>query len=361
MTALERSRMYLLRGPPVPASPGYHFLIRPGLVRDIVARERPDIIEVGSPFLAPWLVQRALRPAPESCAVVGYFHADARQVYVEHGLRALPGPARNGLGDLLDRHLSRAYRAMAATIAATPGAAKVLRDLGIDNVRLIPLGTNPEVFHPDRRDPAWRNGIGVGPGCRIALYVGRLSSDKRLDVMLGALPALHQATGIHVVLVGEGHLRGELQAFARKHPDLLTVLPFEADRPRLARIYASADLYLAPFPNETFGLATVEAMASGLPVVGVNSGGTADLLGGAPWARLYHPGDSADLSRAVQDVLAQDLRALGRQARETARTRFSWEQTFSSLFALYRDLVPSSSRTPSVPVAANFEAVRPTT
>ncbi|HLB38634.1 MAG TPA: glycosyltransferase, partial [Gemmatimonadales bacterium] len=120
-------------------------------------------------------------------------------------------------------------------------------------------------------------------------------------------------------------------------PEMLAVLPYERDRAGLARALASADLYVAPFPMETFGLAAVEAMACGLPVVGVNSGAMADLLTGACWARLSRPGNATDFARAVQDLLSQNLEALRADARKTAE-RYAWHRTFGDLFRAYHSL-----------------------
>src|SRR5260370_30737119 len=93
------------------------------------------------------------------------------------------------------------------------------------------------------------------------------------SVVLEALPQVHTSLGLRLVVIGEGHLRPRLERLARERPSMLCVLPFEADRSRLPRAYAAADLFFAPCPYETFGLAALEAMASGLPVVGVAAGG----------------------------------------------------------------------------------------
>jgi glycosyltransferase involved in cell wall biosynthesis len=210
--------------------------------------------------------------------------------------------------------------------------------MGIDRVHLVPLGVDAATFSPSRRDPGWRREVGVRNGQPVALYVGRLATEKRLDVVLEALPQLHQETGLKLVLIGEGHLRAGLERRAAAHPDQLRVLPFERDRERLARAYASADLYLAPFPHETFGLAVVEAMASGLPVVGVASGALEELLGGAPWARLYPPGQTAQLRAGIIELLGIGPRA-GPLARIAATRQFSWEETFRRLERVYRNAV----------------------
>ena len=324
-TRWAQSHVYSLRGPAVPASPGYHFLVAARKLAAIVRRERPDVIEVGSPYLAPWLARRAARDS--GARLVAYVHENPR-LY-----------ARRAAG-LVTRYLRAAHRGFHLAVAASEAN---LSGLGVPRTAVIPLGVDTELFHPARRDPAWKGEVGAAAGQAVALYVGRLSAEKGLDVVLAALPEIHAVTGARLVLIGEGHLRRRLERAARAQPGMLAVLPFESDRARLARAYASADLFLAPCPYETFGLAALEAMASGLPVVGVDSAGIGRLLTDADWGRLYRVGDARECSRAVRELLALELPALGRRARTVVEERYGWGRTFGELFALYADLVAETS------------------
>ena len=327
--------MYRLRGPRVPASPGYHFLVARRALTEIVRRERPQVIEVGSPYLAPWLARRAARGT--AARLVAFVHENPLY-YLRWGKA------------LVRRYLAAAHRGFDLAVAASPAN---LEGLGVPRGVAVPLGVDTEVFDPARRDAAWPAEVGAAPGQPVALYVGRLSAEKRLDVVLRALPALHRATGLRLVLIGEGHLRRTLERAARAQPAHLTVLPFEPDRARLARAYASADLAIAPCPFETFGLAPVEAMASGLPVVGVAAAGVGRLLEHADWARTYRGGDANDCERAVRELLALDLRAAGRRARAAAAERYGWDRTFSALIALYQELAAPRARVASAARAAS--------
>lgn len=341
-TVWGRSRVHVLGGPPVPASPGYHFLVRARRVRQIIQTERPDVIEVGSPFLAPPLVGFATKRA--AARIVGFYHCDARRVYVEWGLRRWPATVRRLAGNLLDGHLSKWYRRCDAVVAASGVGAQALESLGVGNVHVVPLGVDTKTFHPGARNASWRRDVGAADEQPVALYVGRLSADKRLDVVLGALPQLHSTLGLKLVLMGEGHLKRELQERARAAPETLAVLPFEPDSRALARAYASADLYIAPFPHETFGLSLVEAMACGLPVVHVASATPDAMLRAAEWSTSYRLDEPDSVVRAVRTLLAQDLRALGRAAREWVTQQFGWEATFRRLLQVYGRPVPVSEK-----------------
>jgi len=333
----ERSRAYLVRGPAVPASPGYHFLVAARSVADIVRREQPDVIEVGSPYFAPWLARRAARGT--RARLVAFVHENPR-LYAGRA------------AGLVARYLRAAHSGFDLAVAA---GADNLVGLGVPRTAVVPLGVDTALFHPARRDPGWKPEIGAAAEQSVALYVGRLSAEKGLNLVLDALPALHAVTRVRLVLIGEGHLRRRLERAARRRPAMLTVLPFEPDRARLARAYASADLFVAPCPYETFGLAALEAMASGLPVVGVGAAGIGRLLERADWGRTYRVGDAGDCARALRELLALDLRAAGRRARAVAVERYGWDRTFSDLLALYEELV-SGGR---VVVGAAQAAARP--
>jgi alpha-1,6-mannosyltransferase len=332
-TRWAASRVHLLRGPPVPASPGYHFLLAGRKLAELVRRERPDVIEVGSPYLAPWLARRAARQTGVQARVVTFVHEDPR-LYA----RRLPWLLRAPLDALLAAYLRAAHANVDLAVAA---GAESFSGLGVKDTAVVSLGVDTDVFHPRRRDAQWRVEVGATSGQPVLLYAGRLSAEKGLGVPLDALDEIHQATGARLVLIGEGHLRPKLERAARARPDALRVLPFERDRARLARAYASADLCFAPCPYETFGLAALEAMASGLPVVGVAAGGIGRLLDGAEreWGRTYRVGDAYDCARATRELLATDVAAAGRGARAAALRHYRWDRTFTELFGLYRRLV----------------------
>jgi len=181
--------------------------------------------------------------------------------------------------------------------------------------------------------------VGAKPEQPVALYTGRLAREKELDVVLKALPVLHGEHDLTIVMIGEGHMRERLEETARQHSGALAVLPFEEDEARLARAYASADLFLAPCPHETFGLAALEAMASGTPVVGADAMGIGELLQGASWGRSFRPGDASDLCRAVGEVLDAGADRLGAEARRAAEESYSWSRTFERLLELYGEVL----------------------
>jgi len=121
---------------------------------------------------------------------------------------------------------------------------------------------------------------------------------------------------------------------------------------RLARLLASADVLVHAGAQETFGLIAVEAMACGLPVVGVRAGALPELIDDSVGA-LAAAGDTAALGVAIEKVYSGDLVAMGRRARRRVERRYSW----SSVFDLQLDRYARLLRTRDLPAAggADFE------
>jgi alpha-1,6-mannosyltransferase len=335
-TVHHRSQVYSLAGPSVPSSPGYHVLTGHRRLRAILRREQPDIIELGSVYLAPWALRMATRGS--RLPTIGFFHMDLVGVARRAMPTWLPRALARGTGTALARYLRAAYRDCRVVVGASESALASLAEAGIERIALVPLGVDLACFHPSRRDPRWRTELGVGDDRPLALYVGRLAGERNVEVMVRALPALHRRTGLKLVCVGDGERRARLAALAAAQPAQIAVLPFEANPERLARVYASADLLVAPFPHETFGLAALEAAASGLPVVCASEGAVAHRLRGEDWARAFESHSPSSLVEAVEVLLAGDrvrLRAAARQAAEG----WSWEHTFTRLLTVYEGAV----------------------
>jgi alpha-1,6-mannosyltransferase len=327
------SRRYDIGGPPVPASPGYHVLARPGALAEILERELPDVIELGSIYSAPWV----LRAATTGMRIpqVGFFHMDLVGAAVRTLGRDWPAFARTVTRGTLSTYLRAAYARCWCVVGASAASVDAIRAAGIPHPRFAPFGVDLTTFRPEAADPSWKREVDAIDR-PVALYVGRLTIEKNLRVALDALPALHRSLGLKLVLIGEGGWRPHLEAMAARDPHLLAVLPYETDRVRLARAYASADLYIAPSPHETFGIAALEAAACGLPIVGANGGALAERLTGAIWGRTFEPGSTASLGDAVEALLGADPCAARQAAREAA-SKYGWGRTFETLLGVYRE------------------------
>jgi len=327
--------VYRIPGVRIPFTPGYRLLLSAQALRGIIHSERPDVMEVGSPFLVPLVARWAAKGW--SIPTVGFYHADLVRTYVD--------PYVGRLHPLLQRRLRRSasefvrtvYSQFDATVAASSSVAQELRELGIPNVRTVPLGVDLDLFRPEHRSTALRESLDTPPGVPIALFAGRLCPEKGLGVIVEAHGRMAPSRRPHLLFVGEGPSTPSLVGIARDRTDM-TVLPFISDKRVLARVYASADLYLAAGPGETFGLSVAEAMASGTPVVAVSSGAAPDRVMGSGAGELYERNDPDSAAEAMGRMTSRLGAGIREAARAHAERTFGWDRTFETLLDLYGDL-----------------------
>lgn len=332
------ARTYHLRGPAIPAYPPYRFLLATRSLRRIVEHERPDLIEVGSPFLVPWLTQFANRRL--QAPLVWYYHSHLPRLAIPDPSRA--GRGRRALATGLGRYVRLLGSRFPVVLCASTAMAEALRDLGVPRVVRVPLGVDLDHFHPWRRavreETRRRVGLPSGP---LVVFAGRFAAEKRLDVVLDAWPEVMRTSGFRLALIGDGPQAAALRA--HRAAPLVTWLPWEPDRHRLADILASADLYLAPGPAETFGLTIIEAMATGVPVLAVNAGAAPEWVEAAGAGGCYADGSPDDLVQAADALATADLTDLGRKSRAYVEREHGWETVLARLFRVYRDVVADRS------------------
>jgi glycosyltransferase involved in cell wall biosynthesis len=281
---------------------------------------RPDIVHLAGPFvLGPHglSVARAL-----GVPVVAHYQTDIARCAEHFGLGALAGLARRRLLDL--------HNDCDATFAPTPSVARELRERGMLRVHVCGRGVDTRLFHPTRRDPRLRVRLTGARDRPLLLYVGRLSPEKNLAALIAVARALPDYP---LLIVGDGPARGILAAELVGRNVYIAGLLQGQD---LAAAYASADMFLFPSATETFGQVVREAMASGLPVIGVRAGGVQDLIRDGETGLLCAPGDEAALIAAVEH-LAEDAtlrRTMGAAARQEAE-RHTWDAVFDHLMDWY--------------------------
>ena len=149
-----------------------------------------------------------------------------------------------------------------------------------------------------------------------------------------AWPEVQRRTGVRLVLVGMGPARRRLM----RGPGGVSAiwLPYERDRDRLADLYAAAEIVAAPCPIETFGLAALEAIASGVPVLAADRGGVAETVERSGAGRRFASGERDSITETAVSLLDDDLCALGAAGRRYAEANHGWEGVLDRLFEVYR-------------------------
>jgi len=180
-------------------------------------------------------------------------------------------------------------------------------------MHVIPFGIDVAHFADAPMSKAEaRAALHLPPDAPLMGVVGRLDPKKGQDFLIQALPVLERVTGTayHLLIAG-GATPGEGAAYERSlHAQVAAAglggrVHFRKATKDVRPFLRAVDLFALPSEGETYGMVTLEALASGLRVVGTARDGTAEILGGGRWGGLFAYGDAEDFAEAVRRILAQ--------------------------------------------------------
>ncbi len=249
--------------------PGYESLeLRfPSLTRvlALVEEEQPGLVHLATPGPVGLcgLVAARLLGLP----VVGSYHTELGPYALQLTRDAL-------VADAFGIYVDWFYRQCQLVLAPTSSVAAALEQRGHQRVNVWGRGVDAELFKPDRRREHVRRRLLDG-GDLLLLYVGRLSPEKRIHVLLEAFARLRgRLPGLRLAIAGDGPAREQLVAAAPAGVRFVGELRGLA----LAELYASADIFCFPSTTDTFGQVLLEAAASGLPAIAAEAGGAVELV-----------------------------------------------------------------------------------
>ncbi|WP_042224166.1 glycosyltransferase family 4 protein [Oceanobacillus manasiensis] len=199
-------------------------------------------------------------------------------------------------------------------------------------------GVDRHVFSPKKRmKDFFKDHYGI-QAKKIILYVGRMSPEKDIDIVLESYYSLaeHVREDTHLVMVGDGPL---YRTLSQQHQENITWTGF-LEGEQLARVYASSDVFLFPSPTETFGNVVLEALASGLPVIGANAGGVKNLVENEKRGFLCEQKNSKAFAQKTTLLLEnQSLRnSFSSEARLFAET-LSWNEIFGQFVGSFYEVL----------------------
>lgn len=236
------------------------------------------------------------------------------------------------------------------TLVPSQFTLRQLREQGYRGLRVWKRGVDLERFTPEHRSAEWRARLlaGRAEDSLLCLYVGRVASEKRIDLLLDVA----RLPGVALTIVGDGAAREDLEARFAGTNTAFTGYLYGDD---LANAYASADVFVFPGPSETFGQVVQEAMASGLPSVVIDQGGVSDLVSDQA-SGFTCPADPAAFAQAVEMLRQQpDLRrSMAFRARQDAEQR-PWSAIMAQLEDYYREAIAFNYRL----VNQRFHSPRP--
>ena len=285
-----------------------------------------DIVHLQFPF---WLSFAALACARRAgVRVVAAFHVQPENLLLNVGLRA------RRLSDAMYRFwVRRLYNRADAVVCPSPFAERKLRSHGLTAPAFVVSNGISPAIHRRRlpREPHHE-------GTFVVLMVGRLAPEKRHDLMFAALARARHRDRIRLVVAGAGPLERQLRRAAARLPHPPEI-GFVSDR-RLERLYNSADLLVHCSEVELEGMAVLEAMSCGLPVLVADSPESA--ASGFALGREFRfaSGDAADLAAKLDAHVehAAALAAAGEKTAAMARA-YSFEASVARLLDVYRHVL----------------------
>ncbi|MDD2539738.1 MAG: glycosyltransferase [Desulfuromonadaceae bacterium] len=229
------------------------------------------------------------------------------------------------------------YGQMEEVMVPSSGTREQLISRGLPPERMKPLPrwVDTDTYSPERRNPSFWKSRGIGLGKVVLLYVGRVSREKGLEMLVDAFRELvDSGAAIALAVIGDGPYRVEMEASLKGYPALFTgYLAGE----QLQQGYASADLFVFPSATDTFGNVVLEAQASGLPVIVSDQGGPRELMIDGETGLVFHAGSTSELVTAIRFMISDPERMarMGLKARSFTHTNApDSSQTYSTILTL---------------------------
>ncbi|MGX6602106.1 glycosyltransferase [Micromonosporaceae bacterium Da 78-11] len=330
-TMTSQGRVITLPSAPLPRTGGYRVMAGRRELSKLLDSLEPDRIEVSDRATLRWTGRWARQRGVGSMMVS---HESLAGLLGVWGM-----PKRDSFADRLNLRTAETFDQIVCTTAF---AAAEFRRLGVPNLIEVPLGVDLDEFHPSRADPAVRARY-ARPGELLIVFCSRLSAAKRPELAVDAIAALRNSKIPAVLAVaGDGTRRTALAYRSARLPVRFT--GHIADRSAVAALLASADVVLAPGPVETFGLAALEALACGTPVVVNAASALPEVVGDAGLAVAGTPEAFAQGVREILERPEPERRAAARARAE----QFGWPQAVDGFLRAHGALPDAAATTVTI-------------
>ena len=244
----------LMRGMPIPRYPELKLGLpsKKTLVKTWTLR-RPDVVHIATEGPLGWSALQAAKVL--KLPVTSDFRTNFQSYSKHYGVGWLRKP--------IVAYLRKFHNATACTMVPTRELMRTLSENGFANLKVVSRGVDTKLFNISKRDTSLRSSWGATDNTKVLISVGRMAPEKNLDQVLKTYEAL-KSTGqaFKLVMVGDGPLK---EQFQKRYPEI--IFPGMLSQSNLAAYYASSDLFIFPSQTETFGNVTLEALASGIPVL----------------------------------------------------------------------------------------------
>ncbi len=306
-------------------------------IHAILDAERPDVVEASSPWTAAWIVAAWQGDA----AKAHFLHSDPVAAYPYRWFAGLLSE------DTIDRiffffwaQLRALDKRFDTMVVSGTWLQQRMMKYGMHRPAVAPLGVDVSAFDPALRSSALRREMlaacGIPEGGMLFIGMGRHHPEKRWASLMRATVPEGLTRPIGLFLIGDGVARGNVDKAAAKHTHVHVAGRIN-QRDQIARMLASADGLIHGSGSETFGLAVAEALASGVPLVVPDTGGTAEMARPA-FSETYRSGDRKGARAAVIRFQARDREAMSVAAAKAGHALGTARDHFTRLFEIYGQL-----------------------
>jgi glycosyltransferase involved in cell wall biosynthesis len=314
----------LLKGMPIPRYPQLKlgFPSKKSLVQ-AWSLQRPDLVHIATEGPLGWSALQAARVL--RLPVTSDFRTNFQSYSKHYGVGWLQKP--------IVAYLRKFHNRTLCTMVPTQAMHDQLKILGFHNLQVVARGVDTQLFTPDKRSTNLRSQWHADDQTLVILSVGRLAAEKNLDLTVKAYQAMKQNNRpVKLVFCGDGPYRAKLQA---ECPD--AIFMGMASQAQLAVAYASADLFMFPSLTETFGNVTLEALASGTPVLAFDCAAAKEVIDDEHNGWLV-PGE--DAQRFVLRALAITQKASTLQAARlnaaASIRKWEWSSIANEVESMFR-------------------------
>ena len=318
----------------------YRFIWKQSQICPILKKYKPDVIEVGSPYILPTVVRIAAKKIVPRAALLSFWHADFPVTYVERPVaNKLNKQAGKFCQSLAFWYARQEFRGYDGVQVSCKEVMKRLDKNGLPKSCWIPLGCDIQRFSPHKRDEKLVEQLKDGnPGRLTLFFPHRFCEEKGIELILGAYDILSEKLNCEpaLVLAGTGPSLPKVKEFLKTHPRV-QYAGFINSADEMARYYSSVDLGLALSGWETFGLSILESMACGNAQVGASTGAAAEHVKESGAGVLLKKRTAQSLSDASLELYRSDLKHKKLNARAYAE-KFSWDHCFTRQLEYYKQI-----------------------
>jgi glycosyltransferase involved in cell wall biosynthesis len=298
-----------------------------------------DVVHVHHPFLSGRLALRYCRPRQIPVIFTNHTRYD---LYAQARLPLMPVEVSQSM---LQAYMPDFCSAVDLVISPSPGMEKILRQYGVEgHIEVVPNGANLKPFHDAK--PCSRAEFGYKENDILLVYAGRIAPEKNIEFLLQSFAGVSKIVpDVHLLIIGGGQ---------KEHGDVLKPLPGELgieDRVRFTGMIpydkipsylAMCDAFVTASVTEVHPFTVIEAMAAGLPIMGIDSPGIGDSVVDGESGLLSTEDIASYTAKLTYLCLHRDLqKKMGGAAREASQ-QYSIERTTKLMLGLYNRLTQNT-------------------